>query len=432
MSSHAVGALVLLIFLGAAGAAHAALVNSHPSRLREMQEQGIPGAGLAMAVAADATRLLVSLRAFRTVLRVAALGLMMAIAFPIWRFDGGISVSLFLVTIFAVALVLGFVELICENAVLRTPERWALRLAPVAAAIIALVGPLRWLVLRLSGWVAGSGRRGGHPLVTEEQIMTLVDAGEEGGAIEQEEKDMIYSIFQLGDTLAREIMVPRIDMLAIETSTSIAQATDILLEAGHSRAPVYSGTRDNVIGTIYSKDLLAAWRKAEQSQAVGHVLREAYFVPEAKKVDELFAEMQVNRVHMAVVVDEYGGTAGIVTIEDIVEEIMGEIRDEYDAAEEMAFQQVHEGEFIFAGGIDLDDVNQLTGASLPKVTSETLGGFIYDQLGRVPTPGEDVEAGGLRLIVEQVSGRRIRKVRAIRVTTSTQESDQDGNHRPVA
>jgi CBS domain containing-hemolysin-like protein len=176
---------------------------------------------------------------------------------------------------------------------------------------------------------------------------------------------------------------------------------------------------------VYIKDLLASWRDDDLNHMVGDVLREAYFVPEAKKVDDLLAEMQAKRVHMSVVVDEYGGTAGVVTIEDIVEEIVGEILDEYDFAEEMPYEQLQEGEYIFSGGIDVDDVNQIANSQIPKETSETLGGYIYSQLGKVPAPGEVVEAGGLRLVVEQVVGRRIRKVRAILIEEEYPEAAGD-------
>jgi len=179
---------------------------------------------------------------------------------------------------------------------------------------------------------------------------------------------------------------------------------------------------------LYVKDLLAAWREGKQNQTVASLLRKAYFVPEAKKVDDLLAEMQTMRIHMAIVVDEYGGTAGLVTIEDVVEEIVGEIRDEYDYAEELPFQVLREGEFLFSGRIDLDDVNQITEAALPKETSETLGGFIYSQLGKVPSPGEVVEAGGLYLVVEEVSGRRIRKVRAHRIEGQPIGMEKEGDN----
>jgi CBS domain containing-hemolysin-like protein len=160
------------------------------------------------------------------------------------------------------------------------------------------------------------------------------------------------------------------------------------------------------------------------------LLREAYFVPEAKKLDDLLTEMQVRRVQMAVVVDEYGGTAGVVTFEDIVEEIVGEIQDEYDTAEEMPYFEVREGEYVVRGRIDLDDLNQIMGADLPKETSETVGGFIYSYLGKVPSPGDVVEASGVRMVVEQVTGRRIRKVRVSRIAPISEPTETGSNETP--
>jgi CBS domain containing-hemolysin-like protein len=186
---------------------------------------------------------------------------------------------------------------------------------------------------------------------------------------------------------------------------------------------------------LYVKDLLAAWREGVVDETVADLARDAYFVPEAKRVDELLTEMQAKRIQMAIVVDEYGGTAGLVTFEDIVEEIVGEVRDEYDVAEELPYQRIEDDQYLFNGGIDLDDVNQLIGSDLPKDTSETLGGFIYSQLGRVPHPGETLAAGGLQLVVEQVVGRRIRKVRATRflpVDSEAVETGSDGDQRRTA
>jgi putative hemolysin len=322
-----------------------------------------------------------------------------------------------------VGILMGLVEFMADNLALRNPEQWALRLSGVAYAIRMLMTPLSWLLSRFASQINGNAEERAYALVTEEEIMTLVDAGEEDGVIEEEEKAMIYSIFQLADTLVREVMVPRIDMLAFEQDTSLVEATESFMQTGFSRAPVFQDSIDNIVGLLYYKDLLAAWRDGVEDQIVKSLCREAYFVPEAKRVDDLLTEMQVKQVHMAIVVDEYGGTAGLVTIEDLVEEIVGEIRDEYDYAEELPFQKLHEGEFLFSGRIDLDDVNLMTEAELPKETSETLGGFIYSRLGKVPVKGEVVEAGGLRLIVEEVSGRRIRKIRAHRLTPRAPEME---------
>jgi CBS domain containing-hemolysin-like protein len=253
----------------------------------------------------------------------------------------------------------------------------------------------------------------------------MVDAGHEGGVLEGDERQMIYSIFELGDTLVREIMLPRIYINALDISTPLQEAVDVLIMSGHSRMPVYQESVDNILGLLYAKDLLKVWRKGDQIESLRSLLRPATFVPEAKKVDELLEEMQAGHVHMAMVVDEYGGIAGLVTLEDIFEEIVGEIQDEYDQSEEAPYIQVGEGEYVFQGRVDLKDFNEVLGSQLPTEETETLGGFIYEQVGRVPTSGETLQVGDINLTIEQVTGRRIRKVRAKKQPVIAQEEKQD-------
>lgn len=417
--------LILDVLLAAGGSA---LKNSRPARLRRLIEEGMPAARLAARVGEEATRLLISARLAHGILGLATIGLGLAIFSSYAQSVGMLDwprVVLVLVVIWSLRALL---ILVAENLALRNTEIWAVRLVPVLAGAVWLLSPVARMLLRLGARLSGAAGMPTPPVVTEEEIMTLVDAGEEGGVIEEEEKAMIYSIFQLGDTLAREVMVPRIDILAFKEDISLIQATDTLLETGYSRAPVYSETIDNIIGLVYVKDLLAAWRRGEEDGTVAGLLREAYFVPEAKKVQDLLAEMQSRRIQLAVVVDEYGGTAGVVTFEDIVEEIVGEVRDEYDIGEEHPYVEIAEGVYEFRGGIDLDDMNAITGSELPKEDSETLGGFIYAYLGRVPSPGDVIDTGGLHMVVEQVVGRRIRKVRATRTRTTSREatSKNDG------
>ncbi len=254
----------------------------------------------------------------------------------------------------------------------------------------------------------------GLPFVIEEEIKTLVDAGEEGGFIEEEEKEMIYSIFEFGDTLAREVMVPRIDMVAVEVNTSIMDALDVVIQAGHSRIPVYEETIDNIVGMLYAKDLLQYWRNDTPSLSLREILRDVYYIPETKKVDELLQELQQRKVHIAIVVDEYGGTAGLVTIEDILEEIVGEIQDEYDS-EEAFMEVISIDEVIFNGRMDLDDVNHIMGLELPTDTSDTIGGLVYSSLGRVPGIGDKVRIQNVEIIVLSVMRRQIKKVKVVRL-----------------
>ena len=304
------------------------------------------------------------------------------------------------------------------------PERWALRLTTFVRLLMGIFSIFLALPLSLTGESERSLEI--TSTVTEDELKTLVDAGQAEGIFEQGERRMIYSIFQLGETLAREIMVPRIDMLALDVLTPLPDAVDALLRSGHSRVPVFEETVDNTLGLLYAKDLLRVWREGSQLESLRDLLRPAYFVPEAKKIDELLAEMQSQRIHMAIVVDEYGGVAGLVTLEDVVEEILGEIRDEYDQAEEAPYQVMKDGDFIFQGGVDVDDFNEILGSSLPKDEADTIGGLIYSRIGRVPLVGETVQEDNLVLTVEQVSGRRIRKVRAHRMPADS--SREEENH----
>ncbi|MBN1266823.1 MAG: HlyC/CorC family transporter [Anaerolineales bacterium] len=417
--------IVLIVLNGITVAIQNAYLNSHPTTLRQLEEAGERGASLAARIAHDSTNLILSVKASHSIIRLIILGMVLIeVGAPFFLSESTAEAWLLLL---GTGTLVGMVEMAAEGIVLRAPERSALWLAPFAAVIRAIFLPAGRISFRFSSMIAGTEKNHTYSLVTEEEIMTMVDAGEEGGVIEEDEKAMIYSIFRLANTLVREVMVPRIDILAFDENTTLQKATEMFLKTGYSRAPVYRDSIDNIIGLVYSKDLLAVWEKSMQLQTVGELLREAYFVPEAKKADDLLTELQAKRIHMAVVVDEYGGTAGVVTMEDIVEEIVGEIRDEYDDAEETPFQMIAQDEFIFTGGIDLDDVNQLTGANLPKDTSETLGGFIYGRLGKVPVSGETVEAGGLQLTVEQITGRRIRKIRAKIVEKVEEEMNTNGN-----
>jgi CBS domain containing-hemolysin-like protein len=425
-------ALAVLLANAFLAAGRAALINARRARLHQLQEAGRSGARLAIRVSEDSSRLIATLRLAHMVCRFAVAGaLVISLTPPVqaWLADWPLLApaaafwSAVLVVLVSALITLALGELLPEALALRDPEGWAIAVAPAIAVLEWLLAPLSRLAQRLSATLAQPfGGRGVVPIVTEEEIKTMVDAGEEGGAIEQEEKQMIYSIFQFGDTLAREVMVPRIDMVAMDVNTPIPQAVDLILKVGHSRIPVYEESTDNILGLLYAKDLLRVWHEGGGERSLRDLLRPAYFVPEAKKLDDLLDELQRQRVHIALVVDEYGGIAGLVTLEDIVEEIVGEIRDEYDEAEEARVEPVGDGEYVLDGRIDLDDVNDLLDADLPRDTADTLGGFVYSELGRVPQAGERLEAGGLELVVQEVAGRRIRKIRARRLRPA--ESDE--------
>lgn len=311
-------------------------------------------------------------------------------------------------------LLISLIEVSVEGMALRNPEVWAQRMTGPAQVIDFLFRPVGVMMLAFSN----SPHTLEHQIgtVTEDELKTWVEVGQpDGGSLEKGERQMIYSIFRFGDTLCREVMVPRIEVLALESNTTIQEATRALVASGHSRIPVYEENIDNVVGVVYAKDLLRLHLESGQEKTIRNYVRPAYFVPESKKVDDLLAEMQSKRVHIAVVVDEYGGMAGLVTLEDIVEEIVGEIRDEYDQAEDIPFQQIGPDEMLFVGRTDLDDLNDLLGTHIPKEMADTVGGYLYGTLGHVPVEGETVEVEGWKLTIELVSGRRIRRVRARRI-----------------
>ncbi len=415
------GLLLLLDLLFMA--IRASLINARLPFLLNLREAHERSVDRAMKVI-DRPRLRISLRLAMTVfhLTLAGVGLKLILAVSIasstWGIIGWMALS---------ATLLMAMEFSVERIVLRAPEEAVLRFAPLGGLLDWFLTPFTLILFSLGGFSKNQPQT--MHAVTEEDLKNWVEVGQPEGSLEKGEREMIFSIFHFGETLAREIMVPRIDILALDVSTTLDEAVDALARSGHSRVPVYEETIDNMVGILYAKDLLKVRQGENKAVSLRDLIRPAYFVPEAKKVDELLTEMQSRRVHLAVVVDEYGGVAGLVALEDIVEEIVGEIRDEYDQSEELLYQQVAPGEFIFLGKIDLDDFNEVMGSHLTKDVADTLGGFIYGQIGRIPTGGEQVvlEDEGLTLIVDQVIGRRIRKVRARRNQPAEEKEIEDSH-----
>jgi len=420
------GLVVLGAFIAlnaASKMAYVALINASRSTLRELADEGNRRAEGALTLANDATRLLASQQLIDLLLRFAIALVTAVVLVPPLRaalIDAALSPAV------ASLLSYGGILLLVAMFTLIFGEMLPANIALGHATQIALwsVGPINALsrvlapALRAMQWISGRFaapfvERRASALVTEEEIMMLVDAGSEGGAIEDEEKEMIYSIFQFGDTLTREVMVPRIDMVALEINTPLKDALNVIVEAGHSRIPVYEESIDHIRGLLYAKDLLQAWRDGQLDRPIREMLRPAYFVPESKKAVDLLTDLQQRKIHLAIVVDEYGGTAGLVTLEDLIEEIVGEIRDEYDVNEQEAYQQISEHEYLFDAGIDLDDFNRLLGVALPTDEGDTLGGYVFSRLGRVPLIGETIDTERLRIEVVDVDDRRIRKIRVV-------------------
>ena len=408
--------LLLLLSLDLiTSATRSGLFNSSLARLLSLKEEREARVTRTQVLLNNPPRLLATLNLSQTIIRFLIAGIAVLLFVP-WETSSNLVIYVTLILILT-GLVIFILAWLVEWYVSRDAETWALRLTPYARLITIILTPI--LALPLLLYRKTNGDPESSVTVTEDELMTLVDTGQQEGVLEQDERQMIFSIFRLGDTLTREIMVPRIDVVALEINTPLPEAVDTFQQSGYSRLPVYNETIDNLRGLLYAKDLLRMWREESQLISLEDILRPAYFVPETKKVDELLEEMQSQRIHIGIVVDEYGGVAGLVTLEDSVEEIVGEIQDEYDGAEEMPYSVINESEYIFQGQFDLDDFNDIMHCELPKDEADTLGGYIYSRIGRVPTGGEMIEHHNLQLTVEQVAGRRIRKVRVNKISPYT-------------
>jgi putative hemolysin len=284
--------------------------------------------------------------------------------------------------------------------------------------------PVVWLVGRL-GRSAAAGAGGplgslARPAASEEEIRVLLEGSAEEGILEPEETEMIHSIIRFTDTTVRQIMVPRIDMTVAEVINSLPEVVHLMLEAGHSRVPVYEGNVDHIVGIVHVKDLLRPLVEGRHDIPLKDLLRAPYYVPEGKKVDELLHEFRREQIQLAIVVDEYGGTSGLVSLEDILEEIVGDIADEYDV-EEPLVQPLDANEYLLDARLSIDDANEQLQLGLPGEEYETIGGFVFGQLGRLPEVGEVVHYGPLDFIVDQTDGRRISKIRLVRPDRPEQE-----------
>ena len=307
-----------------------------------------------------------------------------------------------------IAVFFVFFEVVPKTFAIQHPERASLLVAPILS-FLTNFAPLRLVSRALIGLanvvLPGRGLKEG-PFVSEEEIRQMADVAAEEEAIERDERKLIHSIFEFGDMVVREAMTPRTDMVSIDADASIEDGITAAIDAGFSRLPAYEESTDNIIGLVFLKDLVALARASKRNEPVRTALREAVFVPEQKRVAELLREMQTKQFHMAIVIDEYGGTSGVVTLEDLLEEIVGDIADEYDI-EEPSVEHLADGTLRVPGGTSIDDVSDELGVELPDTEWDTVGGLVFNLLGHVPEEGECVRFQGLEFRTERVKGRRI-------------------------
>ncbi|HEU4422379.1 MAG TPA: hemolysin family protein [Pilimelia sp.] len=413
----------LVVLAGIFGMSEAALAAVSPARAAELAREGVRGARTLQIVASDVVRHLNLLLLLRLLCELTATTLVALVAVD--TFGAGWTAAL--VTAGAMTLV-SFVVVGVGPRTIGRQHAYAVgrAVAPWVRWLGRVLNPLASLLILIGNAVTpGRGFREG-PFATQVELRELVDLAEQRGVVEHGERQMIHSVFALGDTIAREVMVPRTEMVWIEADKTLRQALVLFLRSGFSRIPVIGESVDDVLGVLYLKDVIRRTQTDPQADAVPVVdlMREATFVSESKPVDDLLSEMQAARTHMVIVVDEYGGTAGLVTIEDILEEIVGEITDEYDV-ERPPVEHLPDEAVRVTARLPIEDLGELFNVELPADEVETVGGLLAQALGRVPIPGAAATVGGLRLIAEGTTGRRNR-IDTVLVRRATGDGADDG------
>ncbi len=401
--------IVCLLLSGFFSSSEVALISITRAKVHALLSQGRQGAKALDTLKRSNDTIQITTLIGNTAVNVAAAVLATAIAIGIYG-DTGIAVAFGVTTL----VILAFGEIGPKMYASRHAEDLSLRVARPILYLSKVLYPVLWVSDRIKQQFAF--RPGTtEPVVTEEEIKEWIDVGEEEGTIEEEERDMLYSVLRFGDTTVREVMTPRVDVVMIEDTSTIENALSIFNETGFSRIPIYHERIDNVVGLLNVKDVFSAVFRQQTSATIANLMYEPYFVPESKKIDELLKELQVKKQHMAVVLDEYGSFAGIVTVEDMLEELVGEILDEFDE-EEPEVQQIEDGIFQVDARAWVEHLNEDLDLSLPVTDSyESIGGLVIDRLGHIPRRGEvvKVEESGVTLVVMQMRGRRLVKVKLI-------------------
>jgi putative hemolysin len=435
--------VVLTLFEAVFVASEIALVTMRRTRIDQLVEEGDPAARRVKRLVAQPGRFLAVTQIGLTFLgflasAYAAVNLtaslqaaFKATALPILSTSAEV-LALVIVTLLLSLFTIVFGELVPKSLALAHTERFALRLSGFIEILLRLLGPLVAVLTAVTTNVArmlGAGDQAQGVMSTEE-LSILVERGGEQGILEAEEEQMIQAVIELSDQRVHEVMVPRIATVTLPATATMEEAIDVVIDEGHSRIPVYEETIDEIIGILYAKDLLPILRNVDSERpSLRSILRTPVFVPESMSVDDLLHEFQRRKVHIAIVLDEYGGTAGLVTIEDLLEEIVGEIQDEYDE-EEPLIVRLSEDEARVDGRADVDDLADLFDTNLGLEDADeydTVGGLIYHRIGGVPKPGDQVLVDGLTLTVETTDGRRVGKVLAVRDRDEREPEDDEAD-----
>jgi CBS domain containing-hemolysin-like protein len=338
-----------------------------------------------------------------------------------------VSYSVGIATGIMTFVILVFAEIIPKTIAIRNSDKMALIFAPFIDFLATVLQPIIQVLSLISSpfiSIFGAKIPQQGPFLSREEVRLLLAVSEKEGQIEEEERDMISSIFEFGSTIAREVVTPKPDMVCIEVNEGIKNAVRTMIESGHSRIPVYEGTMDNILGVIYAKELLKAVDAGTGNITIRDFLRPVLTIPESKKVDDLLHQMQAARMHIAITVDEYGTTTGLITLEDLMEEIIGEFHDEFEK-EEKAFQQTDRNVWVVDARQRVADVNKELEINIPEGEYDTLSGFVFSLLGKLPIVGDEVKYDDIAISVERIHKRRILKVKIVK-TPKIEKEDAVG------
>lgn len=399
--------VILLILSGFFSASETALMSLSKIRIRHMVDEGIKGAKLLEKLLEDPNKLLGGILIGNNIVNIGASSLASTLAYRIFG-DSGVALATGVMTI----LVLIFGEITPKSLAKQNAEKISLLVSPIINFVVIVFRPFVWLFSSISGLIIklfGGDLSKSEPFITEEELKTMVDVSEEEGVLEVEEKEMIFNVFEFGDLQVKDIMVQRVNVVAVNVTSTYEEVLKVIKEEQFSRIPVYNESIDDIVGILNVKDLILLERD-EKKFDVTKYMREPFRTFEFKKITELFSEMKTTRNHIAVVLDEYGGTVGIVTIEDLIEEIVGDIEDEYDERDK-EIEVIKENEFVVDGSTRLSDLSDMIDFDIESEEFDSIGGYVIGYLGRMPKIGEEIKTERFRIIVEDIERNRIKKVR---------------------
>ncbi|WP_298836337.1 HlyC/CorC family transporter [uncultured Clostridium sp.] len=401
--------IILLLCSAFFSASETALMTLSKIRLRNMVESEIKGANIINKLLENPSKLLGGILVGNNIANIGASALATSLAITYYK-DSGVAIATIIMTI----LVLIFAEITPKSLAAQNSEKIALKIAKPLSVITFILNPLVTLLIYITNSiikVLGGEVNKRRPFITEEELKTMVSVSHEEGVLEGEEKQMIYNVFDFRDSQAKDVMTPRTDMIVANSNSTYAELINIFRQEQFSRLPIYKDTIDNIIGVLYIKDLIFFEDGKDEFKIEKH-MREPYFTYEFKITADLFADMRLKRVPISIILDEYGGTAGIVTFQDLVEEIVGDIDDEYDDDADQ-IQVIKEDEFIVAGDTKISMVNEMIGLNIESDDFDSIGGFVTGLLGRLPKTGETINYNDTKFIVQEVSKNRIGTLKVI-------------------